>query len=291
MIVELFEILAPVFVTAGIGFAWARSGRPFEIDFVTMLVTNVGTPSLILATLTRLEVTPEAFAEMGLAALVALAAFAIVGMVALRIAGLPYHSYLPATMFANAGNMGLPVCLFAFGPPGLALAIAVFTVSAIGQFTFGALIASGEVSLRRLVRTPVIYAVAIALAFMMTETKPPVWFANTIGLIGGLTIPLMLLALGVSLARLKIKSFGRSLALSLLRLGGGLVIGIMVAELLGMSGPARGVIILQSAMPVAVFNYLFAQRYNREAEEVAGMVVLSSLIAFAGLPFLLAFLL
>jgi hypothetical protein len=169
--------------------------------------------------------------------------------------------------------------------------IAVFTVSAIGQFTFGALIASGEVSLRRLVRTPVIYAVAIALAFMMTETKPPVWFANTIGLIGGLTIPLMLLALGVSLARLKIKSFGRSLALSLLRLGGGLVIGILVAELLGMSGPARGVIILQSAMPVAVFNYLFAQRYNREAEEVAGMVVLSSLIAFAGLPFLLAFLL
>jgi hypothetical protein len=58
-----------------------------------------------------------------------------------------------------------------------------------------------------------------------------------------------------------------------------------------MTGAARGVIILQAAMPVAVFNYLFAQRYAREAEEVAGMVVLSTLIAFAGLPFLLAVLL
>lgn len=291
MISDLFDILAPVFLTAGIGYGWARLGGPFNTDFVTVLATNIGTPALILATLTRLEVSPAAFAEMGLAAVISLAVFAAIGVAVLRLAKLPNHSYLPALMFANTGNMGLPLCLFAFGPVGLSLAIAVFAINAVAQFTIGALIASGEMSWRRLARTPVIYAVALALVFMLSGSKPPAWFANTIELIGGLTIPLMLLALGVSLARLSVRSFGRSFLLSLLRIAMGLAVGVAIAEVLGMTGVARGVIILQTAMPVAVFNYLFAQRYARAAEEVAGMVVLSTLIAFAGLPILLAILL
>jgi len=287
MFQELLTILAPVFVCAGLGYLWARLGRAFDTNSVTALVTTIGTPCLILSTLTRLEVSPAAFADMALAAILALAVFAALGVVVLRAVKLPFHTYLPALMFANTGNMGLPLCLFAFGQAGLALAIAVFTISAIGQFTIGALISSGHVSLGRLARTPVLYAVALALAFMLTGTQPPRWLANTVELIGGLTIPLMLFALGVSLARLRVQSFGRSLGLALLRLASGLAIGLLVAEALGMSGIARGVLILQSAMPVAVFNYLFAQYYNRTPEEVAGIVVLSTVITFALLPLLL----
>ena len=258
---------------------------------MALLAFNIGTPSLILATLTRLEVSPAAFGEMALAAALALAVFAAVGMAVLRIAGLPYHTYLPAVMFSNAGNMGLPVCLFAFGPPGLALAIAVFAVNAVGQFTIGPLIASGEMSIGRLARTPVPYAVGLALIFMFTGAKPPLWFANTIELVGGLTISLLLLALGVSLARLSVRSFGRSLVLSPFRIGMGLAAGFAIAEALGMTGMARGVIILQAAMPVAVFNYLFAQRYRRQSAEVAGMVLLSTAMSFITLPALLWFVL
>ncbi len=49
--------------------------------------------------------------------------------------------------------------------------------------------------------------------------------------------------------------------------------------------------VLQSAMPVAVFNYLFAQRYARAPEEVAGLVVVSASLSFVTLPVLLAFVL
>lgn len=287
MIGQLFDILAPVFVTAGIGYGWARLGGPFDTRSVTALVTNVGTPCLILSTLTRLDVSAAAFAEMGLAAVLALAALAALGMAALRLARLPFHTYLPALMFANTGNMGLPLCLFAFGQTGLALAIAVFAVNAVAQFTIGMLISSGDLSLRRLLTTPVLYAVALALVFMLTGWAPPVWFANTIQLIGGLAIPLMLLALGVALARLRVRSVGRSLWLSLLRLLPGLAVGFLLAHLLDMTGAARGVLILQSAMPVAVFNFLFAERHNRTPHEVAGMVFLSTVISFATLPLLL----
>jgi len=115
----------------------------------------------------------------------------------------------------------------------------------------------------------------------------PDWIANTASLIGGLTIPLMLLALGVSLARLRIASLKRSLALSLVRLLGGFALGYGIGWALGLSDAARGVLAIQSAMPVAVFNYLFAQLYRREPAEVAGMIVISTILSFATLPALL----
>jgi hypothetical protein len=67
----------------------------------------------------------------------------------------------------------------------------------------------------------------------------------------------------------------------------GLAVGLGVSMLLGLEGTARGVVILDSAMPVAVFNYLFAQRYNNSPGDVAGMVVVSTALSFLTLPALL----
>ena len=50
-------------------------------------------------------------------------------------------------------------------------------------------------------------------------------------------------------------------------------------------------IILQSGMPSAVFNFLFAQINDRRPHEVAGVVVASTLIAALTLPLLVAFVL
>lgn len=287
MILELFNIVAPVVVCAAIGFTWARLGLPFETPFVTTLVTNIAAPCLIVATLTKLNVSAEAFGQMAGAAALALLIFMVVGAAVLRTAGLSLHSFLPAMMFGNTGNMGLPLTLFAFGEEGLALGIAFFTVNAVSNFTVGALIASGSMSLRGLVRTPVLWAVSFALISMLTGVKPPTFIANTLTILGNIAIGLMLLALGVSLARLKVRSLGRTLGLSLFRLAMGFGTGLGLATLLDLEGTQRGVVILACSMPVAVFNYLFAQRYGRAADEVASVIVASTLISFATLPLLL----
>jgi len=288
---QLAAIIAPVLVCAGIGYLWARMRRPFETEFVTALVTTIGTPCLIASTLLRLSVDFGALGDMALATIVVFVVIGTLGAVGLRAAGLPFHSYLPALMFSNAGNMGLPLCLFAFGEPGLALGIVFFTVSAVLQFTVGVGLAAGTVAPGRLARIPLLYAVAISLVLMATGTALPDWIANTIELLGGLTIPLMLIALGVSLARLRIASLKLSLAIALLRLLLGFAVGLAVAWAFGLEGMAAGVLVLQSAMPVAVFNYLFAQVYKRAPEEVAGAVVLSTFLSFASLPVLLFFVL
>jgi len=287
MILELFNIVAPVVICAAIGFGWSRLGLPFETPFVTALVTNIGAPCLIAATFTKLNVSPEAFGQIAGAAALAILAFMVIGAAVLKATGLSLHSFLPAMMFGNAGNMGLPLSLFAFGEEGLALGIAYFAVNSTGNFTIGALISSGSTSVGKLVRTPVIWAVAFALVLMFTGTKPPVFIANTLNLLGNIAIGMMLLALGVSLARLKVRSLRQTFGLALLRLGMGFSVGLGLSYLLGLEGAARGVVILQSAMPVAVFNYLFAQRYGRAPEEVASVVVASTLISFATLPLIL----
>jgi len=283
----LAAIVAPIFVCAAIGFAWGRLRRPFDAEFVTAVVTGVGSPFLVFSSLTKLPLDLLTVAEMAGAAALAFLGFALLGIAVLKAAGLPLRSYLPALMFPNAGNMGLPLCLFAFGERGLALAIVFFTVGSTLQFTVGVGIAAGSADPRRLLRLPLIYAVIAALIVVATGLPVPGWLANSADLIGGLTIPLMLLALGVSLARLRIASLKRSLALSLVRLLGGFALGYFIGWALGLSDAARGVLAIQSAMPVAVFNYLFAQLYRREPAEVAGMIVISTVLSFATLPALL----
>jgi malate permease and related proteins len=181
----------------------------------------------------------------------------------------------------------MPLCLFAFGEAGLGLAVVFFAVLAVAQFTLGPAIAAGRLDLRQMLRTPLVYAVLLALVIQALGLDLPRWAANTTMLLGDCAVPLMLLSLGIALARLRIAGMGRALAMSVLRLGLGFGVGLVVASALGLEGVIRGVVILESAMPVAVFNYLWAVRYDTAPEEVAGMVLGSTVLSFATLPLLL----
>ncbi|MBT6137178.1 MAG: AEC family transporter [Rhodospirillaceae bacterium] len=287
MLYDLFAIIAPVFACAGIGYFWARTDQPFHAETVTSLVTNVATPFMVFDTLVRMDLTLETFGRMGVATMLVLAGFGLLGTAFLLVCRLPLRSFLPAMMFTNSGNIGLPICLFAFGEPGLALAISFFGILVMFQFTVGIAISAGSASPKFLFRSPIVYALAAALIFMGLGLEMPKWMANTVHLIGQFAIPLMLIALGVSLAKLRVTMLTESLAVALARLFIGFGVGAGVAMILDLQPLEAGVLILQSAMPVAVFNYLFALRYNRSPEAVAGAVVLSSLIGFATLPALL----
>ena len=291
LIGDLASIVAPVFICAALGYLWARRGLPFDNAVITTLVYNVGGPCLILATFAKVELSAGALAEIAGASLAAYLGFAAVGFAALRAARLRMTSYLPAVIFPLTGSMGLPVCLFAFGEEGLAFALVFFAFGAIGTFTVGATIAAGSVSFGRIARSPVFYAVVLAVGLEIAHVDLPRWAFNTADLLGGIVIPSQLVALGLALSRLRVTSLGRSAALAMLRLGVGALVGWAVAEAFGLGPVASAVVILQSAMPVAVSSYLFAQMYNREPEEVAGMVLVSTLLSFATLPLLLALLL
>ena len=287
MLSDLFSIIAPVFICAGIGFTWIKLGQPYDVNFVTLLVTNIGVPCLVFYSLTNTDLHPGAFESMAFMSVAVIATSGILAVLVLNAFGIEKKTFLSSLMFSNCGNMGLPLCLLAFGEPGLVLAIVFFTISAIAQFTIGITITSGTMSVIGLFKIPILYAVILAMVFLSLNLEPLEFIANTTRILGGMCIPLMLITLGVSLVRLRIAALCRSTIFSLLRLVFGFGVGVGLTELLGIEGLEQDVLIVQSAMPVAVFNYLFAQRYKRAPEEVAGMVAISTAISFITLPALM----
>ena len=280
-------MIAPVFVCAGIGFTWRKLGHPFDTRMVGALALNLGMPCLVFSSLTRLNVSLTAFAEMVGAYAVVMLCFLFVGLAAIRSLKVPAHTYLPIFTSSNTGNMGLPLCLFAFGSEGLAFGICIFILSSIYSFTVGWSIYAGRLAADVLYNNPLIYAVALALIFMLSDTSPPDWLANTTELISGLAIPLMLVSLGVAIADLRVRRTGKIVIISFIKLVTGFIVGYAVGDIWGMEGAARGVLIIGAAMPIAVHNYMFAQRFDRNSDDTAGMIVISTIMSLATLPLLM----
>lgn len=288
---EILAIIAPVFICAALGMAWARTGQPFDHESITHLVMWVGTPCLIVGTLGTVDVSLALLGNIALAVVAVLLLTAVLAAMLCRVQGLPWRNYLPSLVFPNTGNMGVPLALFAFGETGLAVALTVFMLVAIAQFTLGVAILSGDSAVGGVLRSPVVYAGLLSVMLIAFDWQLPQWLQNTVSMLGDISIPLMLFALGVSLAGINRKYALKALKLGSLRLLLGFAVGWLVAELLGLTGALRGVLIIQSTMPVAVFNYLLAVRYRKSPEEVAGAVMVSTLLSFATLPALLWFVL
>ncbi len=231
--------------------------------------------------------TIPALGQMGLASALCLALSGASAWAMSRAMGLPARTYAPSLIWSNGGNMGLPLCLFAFGELGLGLAIAFFAVSSISNYTIGQAIAAGGITFREVVRMPMTWAIIASIAMIATGAQLPTVAQRAVGLLGALTVPLMLLSLGYALASLRVASYHRSIAFSVARLVGGFAIGWLVAWGLGLEGAARGVVVIQSGMPAAVLNYLFAVRYNNEPQEVASIVVISTILSMLALPLFL----
>lgn len=284
---ELVPIIVPVFVAVLLGFAWERFRLPFDRDFLTTIVMYVGVPCLILDGILGITTAPTVFLAMVGYALAVLATCGLVGLVVLRLLGQPLRSYLPPIAFGNSGNLGLPLCLFAFGPEGLGLAIGFYLVGSVTQFLIGPLFQGRQPVWRTLLTTPVNYAAVIGLGLLATGTGLPRWAANTVEVLSGMAIPLMLVALGHALGSFRVQRLPVAAGIAVARLGLGFAVGYVLATVLGLDGTARGVVIIESAMPVAVFNYLLAARYDRHPDDVAGAIVVSTLLSFATLPLLL----
>jgi predicted permease len=291
MISDILAIITPVMVIVLIGYLWERRGLPFDNTMVTLLVINIGTPCLLLNSVLTNRPDLAVMARISAAAVLVMVLTAVVAWVALRVMDLPMRAFLPAMVFGNTGNIGLPLCLFAFGPAGLALAIAYFATQSILQFSLGISLASGQMSWRRLFTSPALIAILIGCGLIYIDFALPRWVMNTLATLGNVTIPLMLMSLGTSLASLKVVGLHRSVGFSVFRLAGGFALSLVAVWMLHLEGAARGAVIIQSTMPSAVFNYLFAARYDNRPAEVAGIVFISTIFSFLALPLLMAFVL
>jgi malate permease and related proteins len=219
MILPIFAAVAPVLITAAVGFAWVRMGRAFETSTLRPLVVDIATPCLIFATLEKTSISPAQFTPVALASIAAIACFALVGGLALRLTGFRVWTFLQALTFPNNGNLGLAGALYAFGQERTGLCDYLLRYRHDWPIHGRTRHCCGRRELARHAAHAIIYAVALGVPVSVWGLPLPGWFSHAISLIGGMTIPLMVLMLGASLARLPLQRISRALGLAGLRIG------------------------------------------------------------------------
>ncbi len=284
----VLNITAPVFLLAAVGFVWVKMGFEYRVEFVTRMAMTLAVPCLIFVALMKTKVDPEALAAVSLAALTAYSIVMIGCFALVRMARLDLQTYLAPLIFGNTGNLGLPLALFAFGEEGLGYAVVIFAVMAILSFTIGIWMVAGGGSLKRVVQEPLVAATLLGALFLWQGWETPEFLTNTIELIGQMAIPMMLITLGVAVARLETKAVTQALALSVVKVMICVGAAFLAANWFGLEPVAAAVLIVQVATPVAVTSYLLAEKYGKDAQPVAGLVVTSTLLSVVALPLILA---
>ena len=290
ILLTVLEIVAPVFILAAIGFTWVKLGFDYRIEFVTRLAMTLSVPCLIFSALMRTEIAPDALTIVSLAAVAAYGIVTIACFILVKLGRMDVRTYLAPLIFGNTGNLGLPLALFAFGDEGLGYAVVVFAIMAIYSFTFGVWLVSGGGSLSKVLKEPLVASTILGALFLVMDWETPRFLTNSIELIGQMAIPMMLITLGVAVARLKPQGVGKAVVASTIKAG----ICVAAATAAGMWFELPpipfAVLVLQVSTPVAVTSYLLSVKYEADSDVVAGLVVVSTLLSVGYIPLTLAFL-
>ena len=285
----VLNITAPIFILAAVGYGWVKLGFEYRVEFVTRLAMTLSVPCLIFVALMTADIDPQALGSLSLASFTAYGLVSIVFLGIVKLRKLDTSTYLAPLVFGNTGNLGLPLAMFAFGEEGLSYAVVVFAVMAILSFTIGVLVVAGGGSPIRVIKEPVVAATFLGALFLWQGWQTPIFLTNALELIGQMAIPIMLITLGVAIARLETNDIGRAVWLSAIKVVVSAGAAWTAARWFGLAPIPSAVLIVQLATPVAVTSYLLAKKYGHEAQPVAGLVVASTLLCVISLPLILAF--
>jgi predicted permease len=254
------------------------------------LVANVGYPALILSHLAKDHIELGAFLNVLLAAACMILIFGVLGFGVLKLLRLPVQAYLSPMMLSNVGNIGLPVTTLAFGAEGAAVALGFVVVVLAAVFTIGVALPIGKPDFKTLAKQPVIYAVMVALVLMETGWSLPGPVDQSLSILAGLAVPVMLLTLGHSLATLKFGNLGRAATLSVIHICLSVIAALALTSVFPFSGAQQNAIILLCFMPPSVATYLAVSQHRPDdAAAVAGFIFLSTLMTLLTLPLVLTY--
>ena len=290
--IKLFEVLFPVFFVVGVGYYIGKKDPKIDTKFITNLAANFGTPALILYALNIKNISFDIFFNYFWYFLLAIIGFFIVGLIILFILKTKdIIRELPPFILPNTGNMGLPICLFAYGSEGLGVAAAISSLIILFHFTLGVFLADRKFNFEVILKSPPFYTIIISVLLLYYEIELPIFIENTSFLLMYATIFLILMSLGIALTRLKIFSFFNALISSIGRLILGPIIGLSIIYYYDLDGFAAGVLLIQCSMPSAILNYLVGSMYSpkKVVDDIASMIVVSTLLSFITIPIVVFF--
>ncbi len=266
------------------GYIWVGVGRPFDNGTLAAMATDLALPCLIFSSLVSAGISTSAFTTMALAAAASLGTMAVIGTLLLKASRLNVQTYLPSVTWGNAAYLGIPLVIFVFGRRAVGYAAAFSAISLVFNMALVALItASREGAFSRICNPLILSVVAgVSVRFLRLDIPPSILMS--VQLLGTMAVPMTLMLVGASLARLRPVALARGFVFSVLRIGAGAGVAIVIASMFDLPEPARSVLILQCAMPVAMTSYVVAQKWGNDPEEIAGLVAISTWTSLISIP-------
>jgi predicted permease len=282
LLAKLFEVLFPIFLIIGIGYWYGKKDPKFNTKFITTFAGNFGLPAIIFYSLTTTNISFELFLRFSYYITLYVGVFAIIGLIVLKILKKDIYRLLPPLILPNTGNMGMPLCLFAYGKIGLAIATSITAMILVFHFSLNILLASKKFTLKPLLNCIPVYALLVSLIFVYFKIPPPKFLENATFLVGYSTIFLVLISLGVALSRLKVFSPKETIIYSFIRVIIGPIVGLAFIKIFNLSGVEAGVMFIQASMPSAVLTFLVSEIYSPKkiSDSIASTVALSTFLSF-----------
>jgi len=276
---QILPIICPILIITTLGFLWNKLGNNLNENEIIKLITWIGAPTLVFNTLITSEANPLLIQNIMFIALLLTLFMLIFSYFILKVFKEPIRALINPMTFQNSGNLGLTLCFFAFGKIGLELAIIYFMITSILHFTLGLTIWSGNISIKHLLKTPIIYAVILGLVINIYNIHIPITITNTTSVLAGITIPLLIFTMGTSLSKIQFRIETKIIFLILIRTLVFLAIAYLLTILFKIDGIAQKIILIQSVLPAPIFTYLFASQYKIAPDKVANYLMTSTLIS------------
>jgi len=291
MLLRILAIIFPIFAIIAAGWLYARyrdKRGGIDMTFANQLNMEIFVPALIFAALASKSFDLAAYDRLAIGGLLLMLGSGVLAWGIARMLREQPKTFVPPMMFTNSGNMGLPLMVLAFGEAALPAAVVLFFVENVLHYTLGTWMLDHRARLWNLWRVPVIFAALVALAINLSgfELWQPLYLA--IKLVGDVAIPLLLFSLGVRLAVSNWSDIRVGVIGAVVCPATGMLLAWLLSRLLGLNEGDAALLMIFGALPPAVLNYVFAERYQQEPAKVASIVMIGNLGSLVFVPLALA---
>jgi len=281
---RIVAIIFPVFSIVAVGYLYARYRHNTDMSSGNRLNMEVFIPALIFDTLSASDYALTDYLLLTLGGAAVVLGSSLVAWPVARLLGYQWKTFVPPMMFSNSGNMGVPLIILTFGSAALPAAVLLFAIENFLHFLLGQQMITQRWSLKSVFQNPMILATLLGIGVAISGIVVPDFLRLPIHMLGQVSIPLLLFSLGVRMISIDLNDWRIGSVAALICPLSGLAIGIPFVQLLPLPGEQASVLLLFSALPPAVLNFLVAERFNQEPQKVASIVLIANFASILVIP-------
>tara|TARA_B100001079_G_scaffold249877_1_gene241005 strand:+ start:5516 stop:6400 length:885 start_codon:yes stop_codon:yes gene_type:complete len=290
MFIQIFVIIFPILAIVTGGYFYAKKFQP-NMEVANTLNLNIFVPALLFSIFTSEDFNLLDYHSLAIGGCVVIIISGLLAIIVSKVFGFNTKTFVPPAMFVNAGNMGLPLALFAFGKAAIPAAVVLFFIENTLHFTLGIKIIDRKSSIINVLRIPMVVASLVGVAISLVQYNMPELIITPIRMIGEIAIPLMLFSLGVRLIDIDFNDWKIGIVGAICRPLVGIFSVLLILPWLSLNEINSAQLIIFAILPPAVLNFMVSEKYNQEPKKVASIVLIGNVFSIISVPIALYFLL